>query len=352
MGARKLERQSVQLMSLDAITVDRSLQSRVATSIEYQREFSEAMLRGDEFPPVVVFFDGKKNWLADGFTRHGAAKKAGKRAIRAEVRAGTKRDALIYSAGANQKFSIPRTPEDIRKAVEMILSDAEGFRWGLDRIAKHVGISPATVRRHRAVYLSERGLEEPEEVLGADGETYSAKGGSATPPGWRMEFRDRGSKGKFYEARRGGGRKIYLSSDRAVAEAKLQQLKDEDRPVIPKASHVSPTRINCDDHLKDWLARKGFGFRGHHELGCPAVSGYHGFGRAYVYTEEMTGVNFLVAVGRVLLLRQKLDPSARPVVVCWHDTFQKGPVELARQIGIEVMTAEEFLDSLQADKEA
>src|SRR5215216_7402612 len=112
MGARKLEKFPVQMLSLDAIEVDHAIQSRVSTSMEYQREFSEAMLRGDVFPPVVVFFDGNKYWLSDGFHRYGAAKQAAKAnprlkgAIRAEIREGTRRDAMIFSAGANIKFSI------------------------------------------------------------------------------------------------------------------------------------------------------------------------------------------------------------------------------------------------------
>src|SRR4051812_23026118 len=109
MGARKIETFPVQILSLNAITVDLALQSRTKTILEYQREFSEAMLRGDTFPSIVVFFDGKKYWLADGFHRYGAAKQAAKMnpklsGIRAEVRPGTRRDATIFSAGANIKF--------------------------------------------------------------------------------------------------------------------------------------------------------------------------------------------------------------------------------------------------------
>lgn len=344
MGARKLKGLAVQLMSLEAIKLDRSLQSRVATSIEYQREFSEAMLRGDEFPPVVVFFDGKSNWLADGFHRVGAAKKAGRREIRAEVREGTKRDASLFSAGANQKFSIPRTKEDVRKAVEMVLSDAEGFTWSLNRLSKHVGVSESAIRRHRAEFCAAQGIEVPTEVIGANGEAYRAADG--VPAGWNMRFRDRGSKGRCYEAKRAGRNPVYLSADEGTAEAKLRELRASD----PARGQPRPDRVPCNDHLPDWLASNGFGFRGWKNVALAAIAGYHGFGHAFVYVEEMTPTNFVTAVGRVLLFRQQIDASLKPVILAHRDTLQREPIELARQIGVEVMTPEEFLEALRAEK--
>lgn len=343
MGARKLSGNPIQLLSLDAISVDRELQSRVATSIEYQREFSEAMLRGDEFPPVTVFWDGKKYRLADGFHRHGAARKAGKKAIRAEIREGGRREALIFSAGANQKFSIPRTKDDIAKAIEMVLSDKEGFTWSLGRISKHVGVSPTTVRRRRAIFCSEKGLTEPSEVVREDGVLCSVETPPATP---KKRVRGDGSV-EYYGCV--GGKDVYLSANLRKAEEKLKQLQEGRRQA---SKLVPPTAINCDDHLVYWFARKGFGFTGGHDIGCPSVSGYTGLGWIFVYVENLTATDFLAAVGRVLLARQKYDPSAKPVVLCQHEGFYSGPPDLAREIGIEVLTPEEFLVTLQREKSA
>lgn len=361
MGARKLAEFPIQLLSLDAIGVDRELQSRVATSIEYQREFSEAMLRGDEFPPVTVFFDGKKYRLADGFHRHGAAKKAGKQAIRAEIREGGKREALIFSAGANQKFSIPRTKEDIAKAVEMILGDEEGFRWSVPRIAKHVGVSLTTVKRHRSVYCSTRGLGLPEEVVGANDEVYRTSPGGqggGLPTTGNMYEKAKRRNGKvesraFYG--RVSGKDYYLSADEEKAKQKLAAIVEKRRAEVAeeRKTRVAPAPVNvtCNGHLVDWLANKGFGFAGQKDQSCFAVAGHHGFGRVFTYVEELNPSSFLQAIGRVLLLRQKVDPTLKPAILCRHETFQKVAPDLAREIGIEVLTPEEFLEILQREKD-
>ena len=58
---------------------------------------------GLRFPPVILFTDGADfYWLGDGFHRVFAARKAGLTEITAEVRPGTRRDALLFGIGANR----------------------------------------------------------------------------------------------------------------------------------------------------------------------------------------------------------------------------------------------------------
>ncbi len=165
MGAPKKETFPIQLMSLKAIKVDHDLQSRARMSLEDQRDFSEAMLRGDQFPPVTLFYDGKKYWLADGFHRHAAAVKARLDSIRAEIRIGTTRDAAVFSAGANQKFSIKRNNEDIKKALYMLFRDKEWSTMSAALIAKHVGVNFVTVQRHRSGFYECEGGERPAVIV-------------------------------------------------------------------------------------------------------------------------------------------------------------------------------------------
>ena len=172
---RKPENFPIQLIGLSMIVVDHAIQPRVATNIEYQREFSEAMLRGDQFPPVTLFFDGKTYWLADGFHRYGAFKMCSRADparfanIRAEVRPGSRNDAIVFSAGANQKFSIPRTRSDVRKAIEMLLH----FKIWRERsdswIAKHVGCSTKTVADVVRSYLRDNKVMRPPNLNALNG---------------------------------------------------------------------------------------------------------------------------------------------------------------------------------------
>ena len=66
-------------------------------------EYADELRRGTILPPVIVFHDGSDYWLGDGFHRVRAYFMAyGSDAqIPAEVRPGTRRDAILCAAGAN-----------------------------------------------------------------------------------------------------------------------------------------------------------------------------------------------------------------------------------------------------------
>jgi hypothetical protein len=65
------------LLALDDITVDETVQARAQMLGEdVVDEYAAAMREGDDFPALVVFQQGGTYVLADGFTRHAAAKRA------------------------------------------------------------------------------------------------------------------------------------------------------------------------------------------------------------------------------------------------------------------------------------
>jgi hypothetical protein len=111
------------------------------------------MRRGDEFPAIDVYFDGSEHWLADGFYRVAAAQKVGMDMIRAEVHAGTKRDALLHAAGANETHGVRRTNLDKRKAVQTLLEDKEWREWSDREIARQTRTSQPFVTKLRHGYL-------------------------------------------------------------------------------------------------------------------------------------------------------------------------------------------------------
>jgi hypothetical protein len=59
----------------------------------------------DELPPVVVFDTGEGLLLADGYHRVAAARRRGAETVDAEIRRGSRSDALRYAAvvGAEQR---------------------------------------------------------------------------------------------------------------------------------------------------------------------------------------------------------------------------------------------------------
>jgi len=107
------------------------------------------MANGDAFPPIVVFSDGETYWLADGFHRMYAAKKIELVTITADVRQGTRRDAILYSVGANSEHGVRRTTADKRKAVTMLLEDSEWATWADGEIGRRCIVTDRTVANIR-----------------------------------------------------------------------------------------------------------------------------------------------------------------------------------------------------------
>lgn len=161
----------VKKINLAAIRIDGGTQARVEINTDTVSEYAEAIRSGAELPPVVVFHDGAEHWLADGFHRFHAHKSAEKVSISAEVRDGTKRDAVLFSLGANGTHGMRRTNADKRKAVETMLADADWSQWSDNQIAKTCGVSHPFVGAIRSS-LETVTSEKPAE------RTYTTKHGT------------------------------------------------------------------------------------------------------------------------------------------------------------------------------
>lgn len=67
-------------LQLDQVESNDELQARyykLNGSVVY--DYEDQMRAGDKFPPIVVFFDGSRYWLADGFHRVAAARRKWRR---------------------------------------------------------------------------------------------------------------------------------------------------------------------------------------------------------------------------------------------------------------------------------
>lgn len=105
------------ILSIESINLDPELQPRVTLDQGTVEEYAEAMKDGKQFPDIVVFQDGFTYWLADGYHRHAAAKKVGASSISAEIRTGSKEDALRFALSANATHGLRRSQADKRRAV-------------------------------------------------------------------------------------------------------------------------------------------------------------------------------------------------------------------------------------------
>jgi ParB-like chromosome segregation protein Spo0J len=154
-------------LRLNEITLDQKCQPRKELDKDTVNEYIERMQEGDKFPPVVVFDDGEKKWLADGFHRYEASKLTGFMDITAEVKEGSRRDAILYSVQANADHGKRRTNADKRKAVMTLLNDLEWSKWSDREIAKRCLVSNRFVSnlRNLSVNRSQITSEKENETI-------------------------------------------------------------------------------------------------------------------------------------------------------------------------------------------
>jgi ParB-like chromosome segregation protein Spo0J len=146
-------------LKLKDIRLDGGTQPREYINQDVVNEYADEMLESDSFPPLVVFNDGANYWLADGFHRYHANKKAGFLDVECDVRNGTLREAVLFSVGANSVHGLRRTNEDKRKAVLTLLNDIEWGEWSDSEIARICCVTHVTVGRIRKA----KGLERTEK---------------------------------------------------------------------------------------------------------------------------------------------------------------------------------------------
>lgn len=155
---------STQKIALDKIRIDGGTQPRESIDETVVADYAECI---DELPPIDVFFDGAEYWLADGFHRLHAARRAGRwSSIEATVHQGTREEAILFSTAANKTHGLRRTNADKRKAVQTVLGLPACAKWSDRNIARHVGVHHSTVadiRASLAESASEKVQSRPEQ---------------------------------------------------------------------------------------------------------------------------------------------------------------------------------------------
>jgi hypothetical protein len=168
----KTQMMSIEQLNLSDLVTTAGTQIRAQISAETVDEYATAMTGGTKFPPITVFHDGNRYILADGFHRVMAANRQQLPAIDAEVRKGTKTDALRYALGANASHGLRRTNADKRRSVELALT--EWPQLSDRQIAEICAVS------HRFISLVRRQVAtvatcQAKQRFGADGKVYPFK---------------------------------------------------------------------------------------------------------------------------------------------------------------------------------
>jgi len=121
----------------DKIAIDPKIVGR-ANGLDFVtvQSYADDMEGGAVFPPVEVVSDGDIFWLVDGQHRLEATKKIDKEQISCNVMEGDKRLAMLMSCSTNAEHGKPRTNEDKRQKVLMLLEDEEWKNWSDREIAR------------------------------------------------------------------------------------------------------------------------------------------------------------------------------------------------------------------------
>ncbi|MCH6258038.1 ParB/RepB/Spo0J family partition protein [Puniceicoccaceae bacterium K14] len=228
-----------QRVPLEQIDIYSGTQTRVTTVDEAVDSYSEAMKNGAEFPPIDLYFDGSKYYLADGFHRFLAAKRNEEKDIPAIVIEGSRLEALKHALGANATNGLYRTNADKRHAAEIALEEWPDLSNAY--LADLCKVSIELVRRVRKAV----GLDHPDHVLGKDGKKYPSKV-DRTPRGGAAELVDGISEGGSSGEGGGGGggkpSKKNANYNDAVGGGTNTELENEARQMI-RNGEIDPREL-------------------------------------------------------------------------------------------------------------
>lgn len=167
-------------LALSTIHIDGDTQPRTKIDQDVVDDYAAAYGAKSKIPELDVFHDGTNWWLADGFHRYHAAKKAGLDKLPCHVHKGTKEDAQWFAVSANQTHGLRRSNADKAKAVKAALKHPKGVKMSDRQIAEYVGVSNNMVSDYRKRLSSDD--SEPKRK-GRDGRTTDTTNiGKGKPP--------------------------------------------------------------------------------------------------------------------------------------------------------------------------
>lgn len=188
----------IRIMSIEEISIYGGTQTRSNTNDDAIDSYAESIEGGQSFPPVEVYFDGAKYWLADGFHRLLAYKRAGKSQVQAHIFQGSRKDALLHALGANSRNSLYRSNADKRSAVEIALEEFPEEPNTF--IAKICAVSPSMVRSARKRFDDLNNIES-EESKSSKRDTKTKQ---VSVPAAGIERQARGGAGGAHDGNIGG----------------------------------------------------------------------------------------------------------------------------------------------------
>lgn len=230
-------------VAIAEITVDPAIHIRQKLDVETIERYMEVL---DKLPPVVLYKLDGELIMADGFHREAAAERLGRSEVEAEIRQGTRGEALEYAVRANVSHGRALSPEEYREAVRRLRRLHPNWVYGqiakiLNRSESYVqGVIDADeVRRGvlRSTPLSDSHLQE---ISRAPRETWEPLVKAAeTKPWTRDETRE----------------VVRTIKDESVPlERKKELLEGKAEPVVSKGGEPAYLRETVERRMAEAMA--------------------------------------------------------------------------------------------------
>lgn len=164
---------STKYIDLESITADSAVHFRENIDHSKVEVLTQLLLSGIELDPIVLYCDGEVHWLSDGFIRLAAYKNAGLQSIKAKIRQGLRRDAILFSIEANAKHGLGLSNAEKKQAAKTLLQDPEWSQWSGRKIGKICGLDNKTVEKirstaHSLSFVSEE-FPQIQNLMNSDG---------------------------------------------------------------------------------------------------------------------------------------------------------------------------------------
>ncbi|ODT59410.1 MAG: hypothetical protein ABS73_09840 [Paracoccus sp. SCN 68-21] len=202
------------------------------------------------FPPVIVYFDGKDYWLADGFHRVAAWARIGRTEIPTDIRQGDRRRAILHSVAANSAHGLRRTNDDKRRAVLTLLEDDEWGQWSNREIARRCAVSEGLVRSLRDPICAQN-ADSPTRTVERKGTVYqqnTANIGAASKPDQELSVQQIQDNLPEQEPDQGAGSR----ADQEAAPADLPDEPDDEIPADVAAFMRKHNGLTREALLRDY----------------------------------------------------------------------------------------------------
>lgn len=231
-------------VALQEITVDPTVHIRQKLDAETIERYMEVL---DELPPVVLYKLDGELIMADGFHREAAAERLGRSKVEAEIRQGTRDEALEYAVRANVSHGKALSSEEYREAVRRLRRLHPN--WGYGQIAKMLNRSESFVRGVIDVDEVRRGVlrstplpdSHLQEIARAPRETWEPLVKAAETKGWtRDETRE----------------VVRTVKDESVpSERKEELLEGKAEPIVSKAGEPAYLRETVGRRMAEAVAK-------------------------------------------------------------------------------------------------